>query len=80
MFSALGEVVCRMISPALREHEHICWSNEDVLRLARNVRVTSRSILLKYDVKEFYLSGGHEQLNQNACNVVQGHWSKWLGA
>ncbi len=80
VFNALGEVVCRMVSPAWREHSHICWRSEGVIALARTVRVASRSILPTYDAREFHLSGERDQLARHACNVVQGPWSTWFGA
>jgi hypothetical protein len=60
LWNALGAVVNSVLSAPLRSLQHLCWSSDDVQRLLLHTPVGSRSIFLKYDVKEFYLSGSHD--------------------
>jgi hypothetical protein len=77
-FNALGEVVNRLLSPALKSYPHICWSSEDVLRLVRAAKVGRRSVFMKFDVKEFFLSGDHSELARRSASLVDKPVSVWL--
>jgi hypothetical protein len=75
---ALGEVVNRLIDPIIRQHDHICWSSEDVQRHLLNATVSSSSILMKFDVKEFYMSGEHEQHAHSVSSQFEKPLTKWV--
>ena len=68
-FNALGEVINRMFNHILKLKPCICFSSEDVQRAISKSKITKNSILLKYDVEEFYLSGAHSDL----ANAVAFH-------
>ncbi len=78
VFNALGEIANRLLSPILRELPHLCWCSEDVVRLIRSAKVGPRSILLKYDIKEYYLSGAHDELARRSSGLLSGPISGWL--
>lgn len=61
-FPALGEVVNRLLSVELKLFPHLCFSCEVFLMHLRKTQITSRSIFMKFDVKDFYLSDSHEDL------------------
>lgn len=77
-FNALGETINRIVTPALRELEHLCWSSADVIRMVSQVRVGPRSIFLKFDIKEFYTSGEQDELAQRTSNLAPGPISAWV--
>lgn len=46
----ISMVLNRLLDPILRKLKHLCWS-EDVQRLVLGAKVSSRTVMLKYDVK-----------------------------
>ena len=80
LLKALGCVVNRILDPIIREQRHIAWSSEDVQNLVRETCISSSTILLKFDVEEFYMSGMHSDLASTASSVVEPKpLSEWLG-
>lgn len=62
MNNAISAVLVRLLDPELRRLPHIACCSEDVQRHVLAATVSPRTVLLKFDVKEFYLSGDHNKL------------------
>jgi hypothetical protein len=76
-FNALSEIVNRLLTPMLKNLSHIAWSSEDVQKHVAEAKVSTSSILMKFDVKELYLAGEHEQLSSRASRLLEGSTAKW---
>jgi hypothetical protein len=77
---ALSEVLNRLIGPELKKREHIAWNSEQVQRACAATKgISSRSVLLKYDVKEFFLSGQHMTLAKLVASAFNDkQLSSWI--
>jgi hypothetical protein len=78
LWNGLSVVINKLLTPELKKLKHLCWSTQCVQRLILDARITSQSILLKYDVKEFYLSGEHMLLAERAATFLSGDKAAWL--
>jgi hypothetical protein len=59
IFNAIGGVINRMLDPLLRSCDFLALGSDDAAQKIRGTVVNPRSILLKFDVKDFYLAGDH---------------------
>ncbi len=79
LHNAISEVVNRLLTPFLREQAHICWSSEDVQRGFSKAFVNDRTTFMKFDIKEFFLSGDHEELATLAASISNNRQERaWL--
>jgi hypothetical protein len=72
MFSALSEVLNRLIGPVLRKYQHLCSNSEEAQSIFAATAVCASTVLLKFDIKEFYLSGSHNDLAAAVCSLFSG--------
>ena len=58
--NALGEALNRILTPRCSELWHLCTSSEDVAAKIRGIDTSARCLLVKQDIKDFYLAGSHQ--------------------
>lgn len=58
----LAKWIVHMVKPQLKALSHIYSDSTSMLRAMREVRITDRTLLVKADVRDFYLSGNPEFL------------------
>ncbi len=71
IFNAVGGVINHVLEPNLRRKMHVCSSSEEVAARIVGTPVGPRSILLKYDVKDFYLAGEHGFIAEEVSRTVE---------
>jgi hypothetical protein len=70
-FNGLGEALNRLLQPRLAELDHLCSCSEDVAARLAGVQTHARSILLKLDIKDFYLAGEHGFIVQHVSESFE---------
>jgi hypothetical protein len=70
MFNAVG-VLNKLLAPLLASCEQIATGSEEVVRKIKNTPVGPRSIMLKFDVQDFYLAGNQQLIAETV--------SSWFG-
>jgi hypothetical protein len=70
-FNAVGGVINHVLEPILRRKTHVCSSSEEVAARIVGTPVGPRSIMLKYDVKDFYLAGEHSFIAEEVSRTVE---------
>jgi hypothetical protein len=78
LHNAISEVINRMLEPILRRHRLLCWSTEDVQKKLSTAKVSPRSLFMKFDVKEFFLSGEHEAISTAVASHFEGREKSWI--
>ena len=68
----------RLLEPKLRAHPHVCWSSEEVQIGLKNAAIGPSTVWLKYDIKEFFLSGDHETLASLTAKGFTGELRNWV--
>ena len=76
--NAISEVINRMLEPVLRRHRLLCWSTEDVQMKLSTAKINPRSLFMKFDVKEFFLSGQHEDISIAVASHFEGRERSWI--
>ena len=68
MLRPISAVLDRVFADACKQCSHLCGSSEDVQHMIRRVNasglLTSRSVLVKLDIRNFYMDGDHSVLYQ----------------
>ena len=62
------------LDPSLKLWPHILFQTSDLFPMLKNVVATDQDILIKLDVRDFFLSGSHEDV-VSACTSHIGHSS-----
>lgn len=70
--NAISAVINRMLEPVLRRHRLLFWSTEDVQKKLSTAKINPRSIFMKFDVKEFFLSGQHDDISEAVASHFEG--------
>jgi hypothetical protein len=70
--NGLGEALNRILGPRCREIDHLCVSSDDVVAKLRGIHLGARALLLKQDIKDFYLAGSHPFIMQQVAASLQG--------
>jgi hypothetical protein len=70
-FNGLGGALNQLISPLLSRVEHLCLSSEDVVKKLAGIVVGRRAMLLKLDIKDFYLTGVHSEIAQGIASAFE---------
>ena len=72
MCRGISSAAAAILNPFLKEVSHVCVDTADFLSKLRSRRYPPKSILIKADVKDFYMSGQHEALLSSAMSVYHG--------
>ena len=62
----------RFIRHELDKYSHLVKDSRAMVRLLTSVQVPPRALFVKYDIKEFYMSGDHNDLARDATSVLDG--------
>lgn len=64
-------IIDRVLTKELRKYSgFLAFSTADALRILSEVRVSESSVLIKVDIKDFYMSGRHDALCAAAWNWI----------
>ena len=68
--NVVGSAINRVLEPFAREVSHLCFGSDQVGSKIRDLEVAERAVLLKFDVRDFYLSGEHEYIIEKVASSV----------
>jgi hypothetical protein len=68
--SGIGKWVNNILFAAMKHHKHIVKSSSQLINLVRDVRIDSEVILLKLDIKNFYMDAPHEGLIEHTVSAL----------
>ncbi len=71
-FNGLGEALNRVLKPRCEGLEHLCVSSEQVASRLQNIQTGPRTLLLKQDIKDFYLTGSHSLILETVTKSFEG--------
>jgi len=66
----LGKFISIKLRESLCQYPHIFQSTDDLIRAIVNTRVTANAVMVKCDVKDFFITGDHEHLAARAALSV----------
>ena len=79
MLNALGAVINRLLGPKLASLNHVVTSSEGCQQALLAIKCSRHSLLMKFDVKDFYLSGSHDDLALLISDLfVDEDWRRWV--
>lgn len=79
LHNSLSEVLNRILNPILQNYRHVCVNTDAVQDILLCSPVPHSAVLLKFDVKEFFLSGEHLDIATAVASLVEGRQlSSWV--